>query len=44
MDTVNMGGPKESIRVCGQRRSHGTKVKQKQTHLVEPKCKLKSKE
>jgi hypothetical protein len=42
MDTVNMGGPKESIRVCSQKRSHESETKQ--THLVEPRWKLKSDE
>jgi hypothetical protein len=42
MDTANVGGPKESIRVCGQKRSHESETKQ--THLVEPKRKLKSEE
>jgi hypothetical protein len=29
MDTVNMGGPNDSTRVRGQKRSHGMEAKQK---------------
>jgi hypothetical protein len=41
MDTVNIGRSNESMRVCGQKQSHGMGRKSQQTHLVELKYKSK---
>jgi hypothetical protein len=44
MDTVNMGGPEKLYTCMRSEAKSWHESKTKQTHLVEPKCNLKSEE